>query len=265
MHAATRTQRVVSASAEAATLQLFIELCRQSAPLRSWLWGEFGRDPAARTALHHCVCSAGPLPERFLELTPQGPPWRQEVEGLKARHPRRVYGGRTRQELDAAMAALCAGRLDVECFLLAHALHRAAATADTPPALRVAATEFLRGAYLRPRQLRQLERALDLARRLATPEAREALGYGDWWKLNLLVYILHHPRPAYRIRELKAHLATLGMIIPPKELQRFCTRYHLQRDTRPGRPVAPRQTGAASPGPARPPSAATRARRGARS
>lgn len=33
-------------------------------------------------------------------------------------------------------------------------------------------------------------------------------GFGDWWKVNALLYILRHPARSYRTRDLQAHLNT---------------------------------------------------------
>jgi len=65
---------------------------------------------------------------------------------------------------------------------------------------------------------------------------RTAFGYADWWKLHALVYMLRHPREAYRTREVRAHLATLGLRISSLDFRRFCKRHGIRRNERAGRP-----------------------------
>jgi hypothetical protein len=44
------------------------------------------------------------------------------------------------------------------------------------------------------------------------------------------------PREAYRTREVRAHLATLGLRISSLDFRRFCKRHGIRRDERAGRP-----------------------------
>ena len=56
------------------------------------------------------------------------------------------------------------------------------------------------------------------------------------WKVRLLFYLLRHPRPSYRTRDLRAHLAALGVQVSTKDIRRFCSRHGIRRDMRAGRP-----------------------------
>lgn len=119
--------------------------------------------------------------------------WREELRRVKARILRGVYGRLTWSQLEKLIATYRAG------------------------------VDFLRAAFATPRLLRQLERAIELARTHADKtKRRSAPGYSDWGKFQTLVYLLRHPRRAYRIRGLRAHLASLGLIVSVKDLQRFC-------------------------------------------
>ena len=69
-----------------------------------------------------------------------------------------------------------------------------------------------------------------------TSSLRTAFGYADWWKLHVLVYMMRHPREAYRAREVRAHLETLRLQISSQDFRRFCKRHGIRRDERAGRP-----------------------------
>lgn len=232
-----RVRRLVAASDEAATLDLFVGLCRSSAALRHWLWEDFGRDADTRETAWRQVAQRRAAPQRFIELTDAGAAWREELRRVKARMPRGVYGGLTWSQLEELIATYRAGRTDLGAFLLAQELQRAASDKERSARLTRAAVEFLQAAWTSPRLLRQLERAIELTRAHEDrAQRRTSLGYSDWWKFQTLVYFLRHPRPAYRIRDLRAHLATLGLEVSVKDLQRFCSRHGIKRDMRAGRP-----------------------------
>jgi hypothetical protein len=86
------------------------------------------------------------------------------------------------------------------------------------------------------RVLAQLGSAVDLLVGFQPGRLRTAFGYADWWKLHALVYMLRHPREAYRTRDVRAHLATLGLQISTLDFRRFCKRSGIRRDERAGRP-----------------------------
>jgi hypothetical protein len=86
------------------------------------------------------------------------------------------------------------------------------------------------------RPLVQLGSALELLSGLEPGRLRVAFGYADWWKLHALVYMLRHRRPAYRTRDVRTHLANLGLQISSLDFRRFCKRHGIRRDERPGRP-----------------------------
>jgi hypothetical protein len=60
------------------------------------------------------------------------------------------------------------------------------------------------------RQLAELGNAVELLSGLNPRRLRTAFGYADWWKLHALVYMLRHPREAYRTRDVRTHLAALA-------------------------------------------------------
>jgi hypothetical protein len=48
--------------------------------------------------------------------------------------------------------------------------------------------------------------------------------------------MLRHPREAYRTREVRIQLETLGLRISSLDFRRFCKRHGIRRDERAGRP-----------------------------
>lgn len=232
-----RIRRLVEATDEAAAADLFVSLCRASPALRDWLWEDFARDPAVRQAFAARLRRRHGTVRRFADLSNEAGPWQEEVRRLQATFPRRLYGGLTWPELEKLIATYRAGRADLGAFLLAQELGSGGQRAIASPRLTRAAVDFITAACADPRLLRQLERSFELARNHANRASRRAvLGYSDWWKLHVLFFVLRHPRPAYRIRDLRTHLAELGLRPTVKDLQRFCVRHGLKRDMRAGRP-----------------------------
>ncbi len=63
-----------------------------------------------------------------------------------------------------------------------------------------------------------------------------AFGHSNWWKMHAVVYMLKHPQPAYRTRDIRMHLEILGLKISTLDFRRFCKRHSIARDERAGRP-----------------------------
>lgn len=231
---------------ESATAALFVQLCRESAPLRRWLWEEFARDEATRGRFAARLKRGKDAPpRRIAELAASDAGRANELARLRAQIPARIFGGRTWAEIEALIAQLRAGRADLSAFLLALQWHRAGARAKRSALLQLAATLFLDEAlFLKKRtRLTQLATAQALVADAAPPAARRtSVAFGDWWKLQMLLHILRHPQASYRTRELHAHLASLGLRIDPREIRRFCIRNGISRDMRAGRPALPIDT-----------------------
>ncbi len=248
-----RIRGLVEMTDEAAAADLFMSLCRASPALRDWLWEDFARNPELREAFGARLRRRNGTVRRFADLSNEAGPWREEVRRLQSTFPRRLYGGLTWPELEKLIATYRAGRADLRAFLLAHELSNAGRTAGASPRLTLAAVDFLTAACANPRLLRQLERSLEIARLHANrTHRRAALGYSDWWKLHVLFFVLRHPRPAYRLRDLRIHLAQLGLNPSVKDIQRFCARHGIRRDMRAGRPKKFADAGLASASPRRP-------------
>ena len=128
--------------------------------------------------------------------------------------------------------------LGLNIFLLARDWRKAGDAAKASPKLLQAGADLLDTAIRsgETRQLAQLGHAVELLSGLNPRRLRTAFGYADWWKLHALVYMLRHPREAYRTREVRAHLETLGLRITSLDFRRFCKRHDIRRDERAGRP-----------------------------
>jgi hypothetical protein len=237
--APTLLRRLLTETDESATAALFVQLCPESPALRRWLWEDFARDAKTRAQFAaRLQRRASPAPMRITELAVDDTARRVELASIQAQLPVRIYGGRTWAEIEALIGQLRAGRADLTAFLLALQWRRAGNRARHSAHLLTCAAEYL-DAILRTRSrahLAQLATAMQLMEAV-TPAARRAhLGFAGWWKLQLLLFVLRHPRPSYRMRELQRHLVSLGLNVDPRELRRFCTRHGISRDMRGGRP-----------------------------
>jgi len=236
---------------DGAAALLFVECCRQSPALRRWLWRDFARHTNVRASLAKRLRDAA-APKAsgahlLAELTGDGRAWKEEQRRLKAELPRlaRPYGGLTWPEMEKLVRRYQAGTLDLGTFLLAHGWRSTGGPGKASPALLRAAGAFLDAVVHsgERRVLTHFARALNVLDGYAsTAKHRTTLGYQDRWKVHVLFYMLRHPRASYRTRELRAHLAALGLRIGTKDIRRFCSRHGIRRDMRAGRPSA-RSTG----------------------
>jgi hypothetical protein len=232
----TLFSRLAENDGESATVALLVDLCRRSPALRHWLWEEFGKDEAVRRRFATLVHGAAPAYRRFAELTGDDRARRAELRRLRTEQTARIYGGLTRSEVVCLARRYQAGTVDPGVFLLAHEWR---AEGEATPLLMWAGLQFLTRIIPRGRRrlLRHLSRALAVLHRYEDEAVRRAsIGYVDWWKLQALLYILQFPQPAYRVRDLRAHLARLGLAVDSLAVRRFCTRHRIRRDERPGRP-----------------------------
>jgi hypothetical protein len=228
-------RRLVRATEESAAAEWLLLLCRASPAARQWLWDDFARDPKVQAAFRARVRQRNAAPQRFADLTDEGDAWREERRHLQAKIPPRLFGGLTWSALEELIAMHRAGRIDLGVFILAHEWNDAGRHASRSPLLTRAAVEFFTAAFTQPVLFRQMEHAIKLLR-VDRSARRAALGYSDWWKLHVLFFVLRHPRSAYSIRELRAHLSRLDLDVSVKDVQRFCTSHGIKRDMRAGRP-----------------------------
>lgn len=230
-------RRLAENDDESATAALFLQLYRESPELRHWLREDYARNPKLREKIDGLATSGG-LPQitRFSELTDDNGSLREEQRRLKEQIPGRLYGGLAWNEVVQLIHHYQAGTLDLGAFLLVREWR---AAGKSSPALRWAGLALLESVLPsgRRRLLRHLDDALSFVKKYEEKAKRRAVvGYADWWKLHTLFYMLRHPCEAYRTRDLRAHLVTLGLDIGTKDVRRFCTRHGIRRDMRAGRP-----------------------------
>src|SRR5437016_13532722 len=101
-------------SEEAAAVQVFVTLCRNSPELRHWLWEDFAREPATRDAFAVSVKRAKvDNLTRFADLTGDGVAWHEAARNLRARLRGARHGGRSRAEIEALIVRHQAGQTDL--------------------------------------------------------------------------------------------------------------------------------------------------------
>jgi hypothetical protein len=219
---------------------LLQRLYRLSPEFRHWLQNDYARSKILRTRVDSIARqSRPPAIARFAELTDDNGPWLVETRRLKRRITSRIYGGLTWSEVMRLLHQCQAGGVDLGVFLLVQDWRK---SGEASPALMWAGLALLDSVLPtgRRRLLRHLDQALAFVRAYEDKAARRsAVGYGDWWKSQVLLHILRHPCDSYSTRELKAQLGSLGLDISARDIRRFCTRHGIKRDMRAGRPSKP--------------------------
>ena len=228
-----------------AFLRLLATMCRQFPDLRTWLMDDFGRDAATRENFLALVergdLNGEAMSNGFAELAGELDGWLEEKRRMQAQLPAqatRPFGGLTWEEMESLVRRYEARTLGLNVFLLARDWRKAGEFAKASPKLLQAGADLLDTAIRsgETRQLAELSHAVELLTGLDPRRLRAAFGYADWWKLHALVYMLRHPREAYRTREVRAHLDTFGLRISSLDFRRFCKRHGIRRDERAGRP-----------------------------
>ncbi|HTQ30294.1 MAG TPA: hypothetical protein VMI53_03715 [Opitutaceae bacterium] len=228
-------RRLMDNTEESAAAALFMQLYRQSPPLRQWLREDYARDIKVRDKFDRLAAKEVPV-SRFAELTEDNRAWRKEQTRLKKQMPANIYGGLTWNEVVRLVHHYQAGRLDLGAFLFVRQWRKAK---KSSPSLMWSGLALLESVLPsgRRRLLRHLNVALAFVKKYENKaQRRSTVGYSDWWKLNTLIYILRHPRESYTTRELRAFLKTLGLKVGNLDIRRFCNRHGIRRDTLPGRP-----------------------------
>ena len=228
-----------------AFLRLLANMCRQFPDLRLWLIEDFAQDANTRASFLALVergdLNGEAMSNGFAELAGELDGWLEEKRRMKAQLPAqatRPFGGLAWEEVEALVRRYEARTLSLNIFLLARDWRKAGDAAKASPKLLQAGADVLDTAIRsgETRQLAQLGQAVELLSGLNPRRLRTAFGYADWWKLHALVYMLRHPREAYRTRDVRAHLEILGLGISSLDFRRVCKRHGIRRDERAGRP-----------------------------
>jgi hypothetical protein len=166
---------------------------------------------------------------------------RYEIEKLKWHGINPViYGGLSRVEIVALIRRYQAGTIDCATFLVMHSLRRDLVDgAEARPATVNAVMSVMRAAIVgeEPQLIHQLARAADFfhGQKIGTITSLH-FGYSAWWKLNVLGYMFHNPKPAYRISEFHQCLIAQKLHVDLSDIRRFCRLHKIARNMRPGRP-----------------------------
>ncbi len=228
-----------------AFLRLLADICRRFPELRAWLVEDFTQDAKTRDAYLALVergdLNGEAMSNGFAELAGELGAWLEERRQQKAQLPKsaaRPFGGLTREEMESLVRRYEARTTSLHVFVFARDWRKAGEAAKASPKLLRAGADFLDAAIRTgdTRLLAQLTNAIKLLGDFKSGRLRTAFGYSDWWKLHALVYMLRHPREAYRTRDVRAHLATLDLRISSLDFRRFCKRHGIVRDERAGRP-----------------------------
>ena len=150
-----------------------------------------------------------------------------------------TYGGLTRAQVFALIRHRQAGPLALAPFLLVALWRKAAANKTALPAALLATQKFFEASIVRdtPALLRQLAHAAGFFQGHGLRKiGKTHYGHAQWWQLNILAYMLAHPRPAYQPKEFSRHLAAQKLHVDSADIRRFCRKQKIARDKRPGRP-----------------------------
>ncbi len=230
--------RAFTESDDDGAFRLFARVCRASPALREWLWEEFARKPKTRAKLA-AVLAQEDSSDDGADFPADNRPLRIEAAALRGQVPARIYGGLTWSEVEGLVRHYQAGKLDLGTFLLVSEWRRENGAVGQSPRLTLASVEWF-GKAVRDGDTRLLRHVGKTLRFLGSlekaPKRRGLFGHTDWWKLNVLFYMLRHPRESYRTREFRAHLAELGIDVGTKDIRRFCVRHGIKKDIRAGRP-----------------------------
>ena len=147
-----------------------------------------------------------------------------------------IYGGIARREVVTLVRVYQAGSIDPVAFALALLLWRHQQPSDD---LLKAAAAYFREMYGRKsrRMLTEFARAsLLLMGHPPGPISRDLIGHANWWRVQILMYMLQNPKPVYQIREFVQRLKADNLNTDTKDIRAFCKKHNIARDSRPGRP-----------------------------
>jgi hypothetical protein len=243
----SRISKILNDREHAAAVTLLFRLLRETPGLRQWmraacLDARISRNLDAWLDNRHSA-PPGAGTGRGLLAWLAGLDTARTADASQLRHQHAgtapSYGGLTRAQLFSLIRRHQAGTLALAPFLLIHAWRRAFDDKTATPAAMLATEAFFREVITQGKTalFRQLSRAWEFFQGNAPGIiGRTHFGHAAWWQLNVLAYMLTHPKPAYRTREFSKHLKGLKIPVDTADLRRFCRRHRIARDTRPGRP-----------------------------
>ena len=147
-----------------------------------------------------------------------------------------IYGGLSRCDVVTLIRIYQAGNKGAWAWMLAVAWWR---NSNPSPNLIKATAVCFREVFDSnlPRFMEELARAtLPLIGQHPGPIQRTMVGHVDWWKVQVLEYMLQNPKPAYQIREF-VRVIPNDLRVDLKDIRAFCKKHNIARDSRPGRPT----------------------------
>ena len=228
-----------------AFLHTLVETCREWPELRKWLCEDFVGNAKARENFLALVDapaqSADPASSGLAEMAEEAKGWRKEKARMQAgtgASAPRLFGGLTWNEMEQIAYRYEVGVSAQGVSVLARHWRKTGARAKYAPELQRAGTELLDAVihHGETHLLASLTRAVALLGCSNRRTLRSLIGHADWWKLQTALYVLRNPQPAYRTRDVRTHLSSLGLAISSLDFRRFCIRHGIRRDERAGRP-----------------------------
>lgn len=222
-------------SDDAAELRHLIELCQRSRRTRTWLFSRFAVEPQSREKFR-ALLDGRPTPLDGL----WSPDLQAEVISVAGRDQAadKRHGGLSSAEIWALIKGCQGGKSDPAAFILAQGLLRTISETGTMPvALWLPTLRYWTELVSDPSGtlMGELARALRLQHSQTTTTAADAV-YP--WKVHVLIYILQHPKPAYRVGELFDNLpekfrrirANGNHFVERREIRKFCEESGIARD-----------------------------------
>ena len=228
---------------DASELRHFAEVCRSSLRVRTWLFGRFAQEPETQQKFRTFLRDPSVPPDGLWS-----PVLEKEVASRPPPSPTAAgeFGGLSESAVWALIKLYQAGQMDVMTFLLVRVwLQIAAAGRSAPPALWRATLDHWAAIVGDGKD--GLVR--DLARAVAFFHERpDGLADGgdaestDSWKIHVLLYILDHPQPCYRVGDLFDQLPAKfrrirrngNPCVERREIRIFCEKHRIRRDRRAG-------------------------------
>ena len=226
----------------AAEARHFVNFCRKSLFIRSWLFERFATKPAAQTAFRKLL--ADPT-----SVGPGAPLWSPLMTRLVlSEAPRQTagkgpHGGLSEARILALIKRYQGGGMDTMTFLLVRLWTRLAASGrtDVPAAFIDAITGHWAAVASdhSGRLARDFLRVVRFFRERSDRAIAEAdFGHANSWKIHVLLYILDYPKPRYQVGELHGNLPLKYQHVDRRAIRQFCKEHGIRRDQKPGeRPV----------------------------
>lgn len=226
-------------SGDAAGLRVLVHLCRRSDRVRRWITSRIGSDETRRRftafldgntddiALWGAAVGA--------EVVSDPSPTKEETG---------PHGGLSQVQVWRLIKECQGSDANTALFLVTQTWHAVLAEGRPVPAALWLPTLECWHEMVADRSARKAQAFVKMLKLLdgrSTPA-------GDSWHIRVLLYILQHPQPRYRVGELLNSLperfrrtrANGNLYVERREVRKFCDKCGIERDKTPGAPKRPR-------------------------